>query len=56
MPGLPLRWEGIDRWIRTPAPTLGQHNTEILTELGMSAEEIANLEESGVIGTWPVGA
>jgi crotonobetainyl-CoA:carnitine CoA-transferase CaiB-like acyl-CoA transferase len=55
-PTMPFRFASVDHWIRRAAPTLGQHNTEILTELGMSAEEIAALEESGVIGTWPVGA
>jgi crotonobetainyl-CoA:carnitine CoA-transferase CaiB-like acyl-CoA transferase len=48
---LPLRWSGIDRWIREPAPTLGQHNREVLTGvLGLSDEEIADLETAQVIG------
>lgn len=34
----------------SPAPLLGQHNHEILTELGLSADEIAALETEGVIG------
>ncbi|BBY61664.1 CaiB/BaiF CoA-transferase family protein [Mycolicibacterium sarraceniae] len=33
-----------------PAPLLGQHNREILTELGLSADEITALEQEGVIG------
>lgn len=38
--------------IRATAPTLGQHNTEVLSELlGLGAEEITALERSGVIGT-----
>ncbi len=54
--GMPFRYSGIDAWIRTPAPTLGQHNAEVLSEvLGLSAEEIARLEEAKVIGTVPVG-
>ena len=34
---------------RRPAPQLGQHNEEILLELGYSKEEIARLKESGVM-------
>jgi crotonobetainyl-CoA:carnitine CoA-transferase CaiB-like acyl-CoA transferase len=48
---LPLRWSGIDRWVREPAPTLGQHNHEVLsTVLGLSDDEIAALEAAQVIG------
>ncbi|CQD20841.1 caib/baif family protein [Mycobacterium lentiflavum] len=36
-----------------PAPTLGQHNHELLAELGLSPAEIADLEASGVIGVTP---
>ncbi len=37
-----------------PAPTLGQHNHEVLSELlGMSDEEIAALEEEKVLATKP---
>lgn len=36
-----------------PAPLLGQHNHEVLAELGASAEEIAELEADGVIGRAP---
>jgi crotonobetainyl-CoA:carnitine CoA-transferase CaiB-like acyl-CoA transferase len=35
---------------RMPAPTLGLHNDEVLRELGLSAERIAELRASGVIG------
>jgi crotonobetainyl-CoA:carnitine CoA-transferase CaiB-like acyl-CoA transferase len=52
---LPLRFHGVERWLRTPAPTMGQHNHEILAELGLSAGEIAELEAAGVIGTRPKG-
>jgi crotonobetainyl-CoA:carnitine CoA-transferase CaiB-like acyl-CoA transferase len=32
-------------------PTLGQHNAEILAELGYDEAEIAALEEQGVVRT-----
>jgi crotonobetainyl-CoA:carnitine CoA-transferase CaiB-like acyl-CoA transferase len=36
-----------------PAPLLGQHNHELLAELGLSASEIADLEADGIIGHSP---
>jgi crotonobetainyl-CoA:carnitine CoA-transferase CaiB-like acyl-CoA transferase len=38
---------------RTPAPLLGQHNTEVLTALGRTDQDIAALTEEGVIGDRP---
>ena len=39
---------------RSHAPMLGEHNTEVLSEvLGLSADEIAELEEANVIGQAP---
>ena len=39
-----------------PAPTLGQHNVEVFAELlGFGANEIADLQERGLIGTRPTG-
>jgi benzylsuccinate CoA-transferase BbsF subunit len=38
------------------APKLGEHNHEILAGLGYSADEIAKLEESKVIGSEPISA
>jgi crotonobetainyl-CoA:carnitine CoA-transferase CaiB-like acyl-CoA transferase len=32
---------------------LGEHNREVLTELGLTEAEIAELEAQGVIGTAP---
>ena len=40
--------------INSPAPTLGQHNHDILRELlGLGAAELEELEQQGVIGTKP---
>lgn len=55
-PTMPFRYASVDRWVRTPAPTIGQHNREILGGLlGRSAEELSALESTGVIGTRPQG-
>jgi len=52
---LPLRWSGIDHWIRTNAPMVGQHNHEVLRDvLGLTDDEIAGLEAAQVIGERPV--
>ncbi|MBX7433307.1 CoA transferase [Mycobacterium sp. Y57] len=48
---LPFRLGGgPERVHTTPAPLLGQHNHELLSELGVAEEEIARLEADGVIG------
>ena len=44
---------GPERVHAQPAPLLGQHNHELLSELGLTDEEIAELEAQGVIGTAP---
>ncbi|WP_018321468.1 CaiB/BaiF CoA-transferase family protein [Bradyrhizobium sp. WSM2793] len=51
-PSIPIR-EGEEPYaVRTVAPTLGQHNREILSGLlGLSDAEIAQLEREGIIGT-----
>jgi crotonobetainyl-CoA:carnitine CoA-transferase CaiB-like acyl-CoA transferase len=35
--------------LRSPAPELGQHNEEILTSIGYTKEQIADLAQCGVI-------
>ncbi|MGO9158085.1 CaiB/BaiF CoA transferase family protein [Mycobacterium sp.] len=44
---------GPDTFHTRPAPLLGQHNHEVLAELGLTAAEIADLEANGIIGRAP---
>jgi crotonobetainyl-CoA:carnitine CoA-transferase CaiB-like acyl-CoA transferase len=54
---VPVRFSaGPDRFHLHPAPLLGEHNHELLTEIGLSAAEIAELEAEGVIGRAPGAA
>lgn len=51
-PSLPMREDARPYVIRAAAPTLGQHNGEILSGLlGLSDTEIAQLETERIIGT-----
>ncbi len=53
---LPMRISsGPRRFHRAPAPLLGQHNREVLSGLGLSHDEITELEDDGIIGTAPAG-
>lgn len=54
---VPMRLShGPDRFHAQPAPLLGQHNHELLSGLGLSEAEIAELEADGIIGTAPGAA
>ncbi len=53
---LPYRFASQPRWLRRSAPTLGQHNVEVLAELGLDTTEIEALEREGIIGGRPKGA
>jgi len=56
IPAQPFHFSGRGQWIRRAAPTLGEHNHEILSvELGLSDSEIAALEAEEIIGTRPKG-
>jgi crotonobetainyl-CoA:carnitine CoA-transferase CaiB-like acyl-CoA transferase len=47
--GSPFTLSGFDRRAMEPAPDLGEHTTEILTELGYSMAEIDAMEASNSI-------
>src|SRR5204863_1071760 len=50
VPTTPLRLHGTDKVAAGPSPIIGQHNAEIYGGwLGLSAAEIAELEENGVV-------
>ena len=50
---LPMRFSrGPERLHERHAPLLGEHNAEILGELGLTQSEIDALKEEGIIGGW----
>jgi crotonobetainyl-CoA:carnitine CoA-transferase CaiB-like acyl-CoA transferase len=55
LPALPFRFRRVDHWLHRPAPTLGQHNDEVLTEIGLRPEEITDLRAAGIVGERPTG-
>src|SRR5205823_6310628 len=49
MPGLPLDFSASPREPTQPAPRLGEHTDQVLSEvLGLSGREIARLHEAGI--------
>ena len=47
---------GPQRWYRSPAPLLGQHNDEVLSQLlGIGNDDLAELRATSVIGECPLG-
>ncbi len=48
---LPVRFsDGPERFHTRHAPLLGEHTDEILSELGLSEAEIADLHAEGIVG------
>lgn len=57
---VPFRFASLEEsgqgWLHAPAPSMGQHNHEILSDsLGLTESEIRQLEAEQVIGTRPKG-
>jgi crotonobetainyl-CoA:carnitine CoA-transferase CaiB-like acyl-CoA transferase len=47
--GVPVKLSETPGRIRRPAPTLGQHTDEVLSEIGLTAEDIAALRAARVV-------
>jgi crotonobetainyl-CoA:carnitine CoA-transferase CaiB-like acyl-CoA transferase len=55
VPGMPLKFSEFPGHLPLVAPYLGEQNAEVLSEyLSMSVEDVAKLEEEGILGTEPV--
>ena len=49
-PGLPFQLTGLDPAAPTPAPTIGQHNSDVYCgRLGYTPEELVKLHQTGII-------
>ncbi len=48
-PGTGVRADTFDNSYRAPAPTVGQHTTEVLCDLGLTDSEIEELRGAGVV-------
>jgi crotonobetainyl-CoA:carnitine CoA-transferase CaiB-like acyl-CoA transferase len=48
-PASPLRFDGASGTASRPAPGLGQHTAEVLSETGFSDHEIAGLRARGAV-------
>lgn len=47
---IPMRFANADVKPRGPAPTVGEHSTELLNEFGFSSSDISALFEAGTVG------
>ena len=53
-PGWPMSFSAWPRALHLrPPPTLGQHNVEVLAQLGLQEEEVEDLKERQIIGNRP---
>lgn len=55
-PGWPMQFSFARAQHRFGAPTLGQHNAEVLAELGVGPDELARLADEGIVGDRMAGA
>jgi crotonobetainyl-CoA:carnitine CoA-transferase CaiB-like acyl-CoA transferase len=56
MLGVPFRASGAAFSVRRPAPLLGEHTAEVLTELGLARADIERLAAASAIQLGPAGA
>jgi crotonobetainyl-CoA:carnitine CoA-transferase CaiB-like acyl-CoA transferase len=49
IPGNPMRFSEQTEDLDLQTPCLGEHNTEVLLDLGYTAEQIADFENAGVL-------
>jgi crotonobetainyl-CoA:carnitine CoA-transferase CaiB-like acyl-CoA transferase len=49
--GLPIKFSDTKGGINRPAPRLGEHNREVLAELGYGENEIERLSASGALAS-----
>ena len=56
VPTMPFHFGHVAHWLRSPSPTLGQHNDEVLTEIGVGPDERDALRRRPVIGEQLVGS
>ncbi len=49
MPGNPIKLSATSEETYTPPPLLGQHNEEVFASIGLTAEEVEQLRECGII-------
>jgi benzylsuccinate CoA-transferase BbsE subunit len=49
MPGAPYQLSATPSRVYRPAPTLGQHNLEIYSAIGVSGRELAALQQAGIV-------
>ena len=47
--GVPIKFSNTPAKIQTAPPMLGEHTDQILTDLGLSSEKIAELRKNGVV-------
>jgi crotonobetainyl-CoA:carnitine CoA-transferase CaiB-like acyl-CoA transferase len=49
LPGIPIKLSETHGTVRLPPPLLGQHTDEILGEIGLNVDDVAQLRNAGVI-------
>ncbi|KAM5374838.1 hypothetical protein ACJZ2D_006332 [Fusarium nematophilum] len=50
--GPAVKFSETEAAIRSEPPLLGQHTSEVLSEMGIAADEVESLEQQGVVSLW----